>query len=478
MKWSALVVAVAVVAAFVAYWRGKAERRMGFREMVKNPSLWRRMIERRHNVAGDIAAAGNWDDEQIARAVRSFVFADKSEREAWAEKQVLASLGPRVHAPTLGLLRDSSLRDRLVRPNSEDLLPEAPFHRACSLLEDDPKASMLDALGPFLSSPQDEIRSDAALVIGSIGTPECMPPLRTALTDAEDRVRACALIGIERANEAGRLDWRCKEPLAVDLKRMLGQDHNSREAAKLLVEFDAEAAQEFFLSPAMWNPSAPAFPACVDALAGKMVAVPEERLRPLLEALEQGELDYARARALAATLRLLGQRRNPSDREYLTTRMAHSNQEVARGAAKALMASLGLEGFRERLWKQQSEKGWESLTPPQRVYSAVVNADGEINNGGLSQYFFNSSGERWREALNGFTAIGCKGRAEILREAVAKFGSAGPAMERDRRQDELASLARENDKIFDALDSRYYACTEVVEVAAKRYVIEHAEAFR
>ena len=80
--------------------------------------------------------------------------------------------------------------------------------------------------------------------------------------------------------------------------------------------------------------------------------------------------------------------------------------------------------------------------------------------------------------MDGFIVLGCRERADILRQAVTKFGTAGPSIDRERRQAELARLARRDDKVFDALDSQYYACTEVIEVAANRYVIEHADAFK
>jgi len=107
---------------------------------------------------------------------------------------------------------------------------------------------------------------------------------------------------------------------------------------------------------------------------------------------------------------------------------------------------------------------------------AVLMYDGEVNNGGLSQYFFNSSGDHWRDALAGLEAMGSTERLAVLREALSRFGKDGPSQ--DRAQEELAKLARKNDALFDVLDDRYYKSKEVIEALTKRYVLKNSDAFK
>ncbi len=114
-----------------------------------------------------------------------------------------------------------------------------------------------------------------------------------------------------------------------------------------------------------------------------------------------------------------------------------------------------------------------------RLYSTRQTVcDGEINNGGLAQYFVNPSGNRWRDAIAGFEAMGFKERLLVLKEAIALFGKNGPSTERDIRQEQLSKLYQKDDSIFDALDSRYYKSSEIVQVLANQYVLDHAESFR
>ncbi len=189
-------------------------------------------------------------------------------------------------------------------------------------------------------------------------------------------------------------------------------------------------------------------------------------------------MEYPKTYALGESLRLLGQQKLASDRPFLEARTSSSESRVAAGAAAGLIASFDLEGFEQRTWDAVTTNGFSTLKPAQKQYVAVLMYDGDVNNGGLSQYFFNSSGDHWRDALAGLEAMGFSERLKVLREAVSKFGKDGPSQDRERRQEELAKLARKNDALFDALDDRYYKCKEVIEVLTMRYVLKHADAFK
>lgn len=158
--------------------------------------------------------------------------------------------------------------------------------------------------------------------------------------------------------------------------------------------------------------------------------------------------------------------------------MTHKDETVASGAAGGLLASHDLDGYYDRVWAALKERGVGGLNEAQRRYHAVTMFNGEVNNGGLSQYFFNSSGNHWRDAVAGLEAMGSKERLAVLREAIAKFGQAGPSTDRDERMKQLSALARADDKLFSDLDSRYYKSTEVIDVLTMRYVLKHPEAFR
>jgi hypothetical protein len=121
------------------------------------------------------------------------------------------------------------------------------------------------------------------------------------------------------------------------------------------------------------------------------------------------------------------------------------------------------------------------MTPVQMALWAIANADGQICNGGFSQFFYNSYGELAHEALDGFELLGLTEFADILREAYAVFPGQRIPRDRDERValleamalDEEAAAARlqaasngiehacaifkGTEDLWDELGTRYYA---------------------
>jgi HEAT repeat protein len=450
----------------------------GFLDLVKNPHLWNEMSDGQEEVEKDIRAAQTWNTGKVTRAVRHFIFDVETGSDAWGERKVLDSLKLKVHPALLEILQDSSVRSKLTVPTGTYLAPEAPLNRLCDLLGENPPAAAGELLIPFLENSSPEIRKDVALSLGSIGTPLMVPHVRKALLDGNEYVRSHALMGLERAVRGSRLDDRCKRDLLDDVQRLVAEGKNADHAVGLFLELDPKRASAFYLSPTIFTPSSKSLHEALKALAERKIPVPRDRVLALIKELEGSPLEYPQSYAVREALRLLGQNRQTEDREFLEARTKHDVKEVAIGAAIGLLALHGLEDFQQKLEEKEGAAGFSALSVPQQYFSAVLLLDGEVNNGGHSQYFINSSGDEWQKALAGLEAMGFTGRLAIFREAIGKFGGTGPSTVRANRQDQLAKLARKDDTLFDALDERYYQSTEVIEAITARYVITHAEAFK
>lgn len=87
----------------------------------------------------------------------------------------------------------------------------------------------------------------------------------------------------------------------------------------------------------------------------------------------------------------------------------------------------------------------------------------EIMNGGFDQYFFNSSGDHWEEAILACEKIGAINTAELLRKAVQAYGCELPK-DRDEREEAIESQANEGyDEELGVLDSIFYDYEENVD---------------
>ncbi|MGI8601607.1 MAG: hypothetical protein ACR2OZ_01275 [Verrucomicrobiales bacterium] len=125
---------------------------------MKNPGLWTAIAEGRLEAEHDAEGAQRWNAAQITQAVRHFVFDVETSDDAWGEKRILQSLGPRVHPAVIRILADQSFRAKLTIPTGTGLLPEAPINRLCDLLDDHPPGDVVDLLIPFLNDPSSQIR--------------------------------------------------------------------------------------------------------------------------------------------------------------------------------------------------------------------------------------------------------------------------------------------------------------------------------
>lgn len=476
--WVALVVLVCVsVVILVARGRRKG---WGFKDALENPrQFMAEMAFADEEYERALAEARTWDTQAVAAKVRWFVLEIPTERDAGSAKRILASLGEKTHRAVIELLSDVSLHDRLITPTGENPLPEAPFNRACDLLAKRPPRAAIAVVAPFLDGSSNEVKKSAALVVGQTGNLDAVPYIRKAFGDPDEYVRSYAIIGINRAREDGVLDAGFESALVPALMALVAAGKNVDDAAPLLLRFAPDRAPDFLLSDQIFRSDSRSLHEVVRAMNAAQVAIPRAMLLGLVSTLgrDGDALKYPQTYLLGETLLALGRHREPEDVSLLEKMLSHSEERVAEGAAAGLTCVHGLDGFEDRIWSTEGDSR-ASLSIPQRRFSAVHMCDAEIRNGGISQYFFNSSGDQWKDALAGFEAMGCVERASILRDAIRPFGPSGPSEDRDIRTEQLSRLHKKNGELFDALETRYYASKEVIAVGAVRYVIQNPEAFR
>lgn len=112
---------------------------------------------------------------------------------------------------------------------------------------------------------------------------------------------------------------------------------------------------------------------------------------------------------------------------------------------KALSASTPQKYVREEI----------SLTPS-NVVLLVRSFEGEVNNGGIDQFFFNSAGNYFQETIDALEIIGAKKTADVLRRAGIRFPNGNPSTNLYKRRDVMLSLVSPNGEAFNDLDQEFY----------------------
>jgi len=115
-------------------------------------------------------------------------------------------------------------------------------------------------------------------------------------------------------------------------------------------------------------------------------------------------------------------------------------------------------------------------TPGQRAIYSSVWYEHEVCNGGHEQFFWNSTGILWDEALAGLIRMGATEYAAILAAAISLFPNGTPAKDRMTRKEQLeniteADLSRLDDSLYELKGQQTFD-----EILA-RYIRIHPEEF-
>lgn len=107
------------------------------------------------------------------------------------------------------------------------------------------------------------------------------------------------------------------------------------------------------------------------------------------------------------------------------------------------------------------EESLRRFSKPQRLIWAMIWYKIEVDNGGHHQFYFNSTGMVWRDALEGFEVLGLSEIAALLSQSALRMGGS-PSLDRAVRQDQL----EETNAVFDDLNDQFYTLSDAIDLDA------------
>ena len=127
-----------------------------------------------------------------------------------------------------------------------------------------------------------------------------------------------------------------------------------------------------------------------------------------------------------------------------------------------------------QFWKVPFDK----LTDAEKVFVAIWGLEADVNNGGFSQYYFNSHGDNSAYAPAALRAVGANAMARIVDQANAVFGRAGPPADRDARQRAIEALGSSAEETWGKLDTDFFAYPDDLTECLYTYVQAHKAQIR
>jgi hypothetical protein len=92
---------------------------------------------------------------------------------------------------------------------------------------------------------------------------------------------------------------------------------------------------------------------------------------------------------------------------------------------------------------------------PDIVADLIETLEGEVNNGGFDQFFYNSAGNNTADTILALQAIGAARTADIVKRAAAMFPGGMPPKERLARC-KVLRVVSPSCEAFDVLDNEFY----------------------
>ena len=127
--------------------------------------------------------------------------------------------------------------------------------------------------------------------------------------------------------------------------------------------------------------------------------------------------------------------------------------------------------------KTQYGEDMSALSEAERIFYITQTLEMEVNNGGFSQFFYNSSGNFSNELVGAFTAIGANATAAICQKAISAFGRDIP-VDRDEREEMLDELENDEfDEILEECDNAFYDYEDNLNELNYNFVMKNKEFF-
>lgn len=351
-------------------------------------------------------------------------------------------------------------------------------HELEKLLRDSPRQAV-DNLTSALKSKKDKVRSGAARMLAAMGARSALPGTLKALASDDYFVRNGAIGGIKTAlTGTSDDDFRrgVFDPLANFLLKTPPDAMLHAEVPSVLLTLDRERAALLLKSESLLTLDSEWLPSILDALIAAGTLPGLEKIRSLLSDMESGRCELWHPELYqAAILRALTASGAPEAEETLR-RVIRERPTLADKASAML---LGLHGIQPidayiRLLDRVEDQGIDSLNEVEQNYFAAMVFKAEWDNGGVQQYFTNSSAEHARIAHRALDAIQAPNAAELLRRVMLLFGRQGPPEDRDERVRKIDLMAPDFFEEVDRLQEEAKADEPDLDTLIHIYLLENA----
>ena len=468
----ALVAAGALAAVWTARrWTRRRVRAMKqfARNLVAYPDYFEALDEEDDRLARatDAAEAAPPPSAAEVPALISDLLSSDRQRVAVAEIRLQKVAAETEHL-LLAALDDS--RATWARDNNPQAVTTAPAERLVDLLAAIPSRSLGDRIGHLADHPAWYVSGPAVKARAALGRADQLPFVLAKLAEqsgaAQDGVELALKKGWADAAFVEALrDW--AEQTALDPSRPF-----SSWAVRYYAEHGGPVALERLRSPQVLSVSNDrTVHVALEQLNRRGIRIERDVVRPLLEKALACPKDWPWNCVFGPALHALAATDAGAATELTQPHLDRPESPFHRDAIDFLREAAGLP------------KPY-AIAPPAGMALTGVERDllddlekcsvvyGEVCNGGLSQYFFNSAGGMWQRHVAALRRIGFERGAAAVEEASQLIHSGGASLDRNERIAQYANLSDRKEKRLDELSHLFYS-----DAPRLQFMLRHKELF-
>ncbi len=346
----------------------------------------------------------------------------------------------------------------------------APAERVARLLASIPSRQLGERIGHLADHPDWHVHHLAVKARAALGRADDLPFVLGKLAEQSDEAQDGVELAMRRgwaepAFVAGVSEWA--------ERTTLGDSHPfSLWAVAFHAEYGGTAAIEALRSPRVLSVSNNrTVHAALEQLNRRGVRIQPEVVRPLLDKALACPETWPWNCVFGPALRALSVSAPDSATRLAEEHLDRPDSPFHREAIDFLRASAGLP----MPYAIEPPAGMELSAADQGVLELLLHCStvyGQVNNGGLSQYFFNSSGDDWPRHVRALRAIGFEAGAAAVEEAAGLIHPGGASPDRGQRIAQYAALSERKEARLDAL-SRLFSS----DAPRLRFMLQHKDLF-
>lgn len=474
--------AVATVAIFLLLRkRNEASGPFGFREVLKDG--------RKRALLAEQMNPQNLDkltDSEVRDLVEAYVKTQHQSPEYWAVRELKERAAP-------FLVEVLKRPESFVKPEPKGILDESPAERALAMLTPFPPDSVVPLLLPFVESTNQWQRLEAARHLSLTGKESVKDAVCRLLGDPDDYVRAAAADGLLSVASTDRAEPALLAAAFEPLKELTTRPDKAMcaaRAAELLLHIDRPRAVDFLTRDSVVNASNPNVDRLLAQLTSEGIAAPPDLLLRLIHTTTNAPAGPATSFVLGEAIKNLAVQKHPAAEGLIRSALSeppaageaelpsYLRPRLARRklAAQALCILNDLSDPLHTAFANEDKVGFGQLPLAQQRLVLAVHLEGQVSNGGFSQYFFNSSDDPGAVAA-ALDDIGEPECARIIRDAAAVFGKAGPSRDTETRRQQLEKLSTDQDAVLASADDRWFAQHADLDTSLYLYALKHKAEF-